>query len=515
MPLSSLLPWRVAEARRSRKTAPATTPATTPANSGTIPARSGFVQGVPPGGLNENQLAVGASTQTDRRTLLVELWEAYLSCPWAFAAVNAIARTVTAGGITMKWDGDTGEDAEQPPKPPGAEAFERLLAFCNPVSDIRQLMRNVVADLLVFGDAYLEISWLGKIPVAIWNLDCPTTSPRTDDHGNVTGWVQTTDFGQTAEFEPHEVIHISLDSARPGVFGVSPVHAAMIPIKTWLFAAACEKEMFRKGLPANVHMDFPAGKSEAEIQRWVEQYRSENLGPANIGTPLTSKGGAVAKELQTGKITDILQAKKDARDEVLSTIGTPPAKVGVIESGNLGGGTGTAQDVTYRLDTCAPIGWLITEKLQFALAVQAFGVEDWHAEFGTVDYRDEQDVEQIRDTRLRNGSWTLNRYRAEIGEPPVDGGDDAILVDRQNLVLWSQMAARSQAGIAAMAGKGGSGVPPLPAAPPPGETLPQAQVRLYRARLAEMIRTLPREPGLPVDGPRGDLAEGTGRRVPA
>ena len=48
-------------------------------------------------------------------------------------------------------------------------------------------------------------------------------------------------------------------------------------------------------------------------------------------------------------------------------------------------------------------------------------------------------IEDIRDTRLRNGTWTRNRTAADIGEPPVEGGDDAMLVDRQNLVLWSQM----------------------------------------------------------------------------
>jgi hypothetical protein len=67
---------------------------------------------------------------------------------------------------------------------------------------------------------------------------------------------------------------------------------------------------------------------------------------------------------------------------------------------------------------------------------------------------------------LRNGSWTLNRYRAEIGEPPIDGGDDAVLIDRQNLVLWSDFAAMSKATVAAKQGKGNT--PALP----PGQTPP-------------------------------------------
>ena len=42
--------------------------------------------------------------------------------------------------------------------------------------------------------------------------------------------------------------------------------------------------------------------------------------------------------------------------------------------------------------------------------------------------------------RVRNGSWTINRARADIGEPPNDGGDDPLLVDRQNMVLWSDLS---------------------------------------------------------------------------
>ena len=74
-------------------------------------------------------------------------------------------------------------------------------------------------------------------------------------------------------------------------------------------------------------------------------------------------------------------------------------------------------------------------------------------------------VEQIRDTRLRNGTWTRNRYAAEIGEPPVDGGDLAVLVDRQNLVLWSDMEAMSKATVAAKNPAAAGMLPP--GAPPP------------------------------------------------
>jgi hypothetical protein len=512
MPRRSALVERVAAARAAARVYEGRVVPASAAATPKVPERAGYVTGIPRGGLNEYTSAMGTSTQTDRRSLLQELYEAYLACPWSWASVNAISRTITAGGLVMDWDRDDGEgDQEQPDKPPEVLALERLIGFCNPVNDIRQLLRNVIADLEVFGDAYIEVSWVGKIPVALYNLDCPTTTPVTDEHGQVTKYVQVTEFGQRAEFEPQEVIHIALDAPRSGVFGVSPTQGALLPITAWLFAASCGKEMFRKGLPINLHVDFPAGTSDTDIRRWCAQYMAQNVGPRNIGKPITTKNGGKIVELQFGKVSDVLAFKDQCRNEVLAEYGVPPAKASVIESGNIGGGTGEDQNRTFVLNTCEPIAEIVLEKLNFHLAKQGFKVTGWHMKFREVDYRDSVVIEGIRDSRLRNGSWTLNRYRAEIGEPPVDGGDDAVLVDRQNLVLWADMQAMSKAMVAS---KGAPAVaaaqPPaaLPAAPgeepepddkdddpkdgppKPGENW-LGRYSAYRQRLAEALRELP------------------------
>lgn len=482
-----------------------------------LPERAGFEVGIPPGGLTEYRQGMGTATQTDRHSLMQELHEAYLACPWAWAATNAIARTITAGGLVMDWDSDDGEgDQETPDKPPEVLALERLMAYCNPDEDIRKLTRNVITDLLVFGDAFIEVSWVGNVPVALYNLDAPTMYPKADEHGQVTGYTQITEFGQRATFEPREVIHIALDSPRAGVFGVSPTQAALLPITSWLFAASNGKEIFRKGMPPTVHVDFPAGMQQSEMNRWLQQYAARNIGPRNLGTPIATKGGATLVELAQGRIADLESFLDQKRDEILACYGCPPAKAGVIESGNLGGGTGEAQDKTFRVNTCDPIAELVLEKLQFHLARNGFGITGWHLKFRDIDMRDSSTIEGIRDTRLRNGSWTLNRYRAEIGEPPTPGGDDAVLVDRQNLVRWADMDAMSKAGIAMKlkgtalepgephVGKPAEVEKPAPAPVPaalapfaghPGTPPPPSPAEslndLYRARLREALAALP------------------------
>jgi len=441
------------------------------------PERSGYEYGIPTGGLTEYRQGMGVSTGTDRRSMLTQLYEAYLACPWAWASINAIARTVTAGGLVTDWDNDDGEgDQDAPDKPENVLALERLFGFCNEREDIRQLMRGVLVDLLVFGDAYIEVVWMANIPVALYSLDSPSMFPIADEHGKISGYVQLTDFGQRAEFEPRDVIHISLDSPRSGVFGVSPTQANLLPITAWLFAAATCKEIFRKGNPPNIHVDFPASMGETQLNRWDAMYAARNIGPRNIGTPIITKGGATINELKQGALAEYLDFLSQKRDEILAGYGVPPAEAGVIESGNLGGGTGESQRKSFLMNTCNPIAELVLEKVNFHIAQQGFGIEGWHVKFAEVDMRDSEVIEKIRDMRVRNGIYVLNKARAEIGEPPVDGGNEAVLIDRQNLVLWRDIEALSQAGVAAKArgtsldvGEPGTGKPVTMVKPEPAE----------------------------------------------
>jgi hypothetical protein len=496
--------------------------------------RQGFEYGVPRQGINEVYAGLGASTQSDRRTTMQQLYEAYLTCPWSWGSVQAISRTITAGGLVMDWDSDTGEGNEETPaKPDNVLAVERLFRYCNETEDIRQLMRGVFTDLLVFGDAFIEVVWMGSIPVALYSLDSPSMYPIADEHGKVSGYVQVTDFGQRAEFDPKDVIHISLDSPRSGIFGVSPTQAALLPITAWLFAAATCKEIFRKGNPPAIHVDFPAGTSDTVMTRWSAEYAAQNIGPRNIGTPIRTKGGAGVKELARGQLGEYFTFLSQKRDEILSAYGVPPAEAGVIESGNLGGGTGESQHRMFQTNTCDPLAQLVLEKVNFYIVQRGFAIEGWHAKFADVDLRDSKTIEDIRDMRLRNGSWSLDRYRAEIGEPPVPGGDEAVLVDRQNLVLWKDMDAMSKAGIAAKV-KGSSldmeepeqgqptklikpekpepvvGVPG--AAPVPGVTPPQLATHAQAAAGAGENGEQPQKPaGPPVR--ESDALNGDWRRV--
>lgn len=410
------------------------------------PERSGYDVDVPLGG--STPTSPGGMYPDGRSAYLTELRACYISCPWLSAPIDTVARTVTAGGLLLTPD-DEGTDSQT--KPPNVQALQDLLDFVNPSTDIRQLLRGAVVDLEIFGDAFLEVVWLLGRPVALHILDPATMTVLADEHGTVSGYEQNIDI-RSATFEPHEVIHIDADSPYGSLYGVGTAQKAMLPVTIWLFTAALLKETMRKGNPPHIHMDFPLEVQQSEVRKWRGQYATQNLGAANIGAPITSRGGANLTELQPGKIPDLLATLDQARDTILSEAGVPPSKVGVIESGNLGGGTGVSQDKTFRVNKCDPIAAIVLEKLNYHLTDQGFGIEGWSLSLGEVDTRDDEVVEKIRDQRLRNGSWTLDRYLADIGEPtvgPEGGGETHVLVDKTNIVLWADMPAMSAAMIAA------------------------------------------------------------------
>ena len=399
---------------------------------------------------------VASTMQNERRIEMEQMFQAYLACTWSSACVDVISRSITAGGLEvfLRKQPDMGEI---PDDPPNVLELRALIEYCNEHEDMIQLLRRCITDLLIFGDAYIEVVWAMGRPVALYVLDPVTMTINSDPHGNIEEYVQNLDGQHVAHFEPHEVVHISMDSPRGGLYGVSPTQKALLPITAWLFTEALIKECFRRGDPPVVHVDHTAGTKDTDLTRFLNKYLTQNIGPKNIGTPMITVGGAVVKELSQRKVTDYIAASKQLRDEIVSTYGMLPGKVGIIESGNIGSGTGEAQDKTYRINTTIPIANLVLEKLNFHLVKRGFEIIDYEVRFKEIDMRDSEVVERIRDMRVRNGTYVLNRARDEIGEPPVPGGDEAVLVDRQNLVLWDDMAAYSAAGIL---GRGKSNVDP-------------------------------------------------------
>lgn len=405
--------------------------------------RRGYEYGVP---LTSEMPTAQMAASAERQQMLQHLHDAYQTCTWMSSAIGVIARTVTAGGLQIVPDDDFPEN-EAPPEPPEVLRLRRLMRFTNPTEDIIQLLRNVITDLMLFGDSYIEVITLLGEPVALYLLDAATMTVLSDNHGEVTGYRQDVDGMRTASFDVNQVIHISLDAPRGGLYGVSPAQLALLPTTAWIFTMATIQETFRRGDPPRMHVDL-AHFEDNDVQRWREQYQVYNLGPKAVGNPLITTGGGAVQVLDPRKVTDYLDAERVLRDQIIAAFGVPPSKVGVIETGNIGGGSGEAQNKSFQINTIIPVANLLLEKLNYHLIKVGFKISNFHFEFAEIDFRDSITVEQVRELRLKYGAYSVNDWRAELGKQPIPGGDTNIIDTRTGIVAWDDMEAMSKASIA-------------------------------------------------------------------
>ena len=456
-----------------------------------VPGRKGMEYGIPADAWMRE--ATETSQQHSRREHLESLYDLYRACSPVTITVNNIAKSVTAGGFRVVPD-DQSPDDDEPAEPPGVVELKRLMRFTNPHENFIQIARGIVADLYVFADAYLEVSWFDNQPVALYSLDAPSMTVVADEHGVVQGYRQYIEGRQEpVNFEAHEIIHFSLDNPRGGVYGLSPVETVEIPATVWLHTMAAFNQAAKKGYPPRVHADLTKDQTQP-VQRWYEQYLTRHLGPLSIGKPVITSNDGKINELSPDKYIEWLSILRDLRDIIQGTLGAPPNKVNVVESGNLGGGTGESQDKNWRTETVIPIQSLILEAFNFQVVQQGFGIQGWHIEAIEVDYRDTAVISADHAAKTTHGAWTVNRWRREIGEPPVDGGNEAFIVDRGKFIYLKDIAKYSQAEIDQMEAPMvvAKGQASQPSTPPDGNapgnaTPPEGVEQEFRRRYGELV----------------------------
>ena len=150
-----------------------------------------------------------------------------------------------------------------------------------------------------------------------------------------------------------------------------------------------------------------------EIER-LEKDRKEN--PDGV---LIVQGAEYIQTQTSNKDMQYIDLEHLVRDITLSMYGVTPAEAGIIESGNLGGGTGQSQKETVKANLS---GWL---KLFEGAHNKVFGRSGFEELFGftEMDLEDKEKRASIEDKQLRNGSTFVNEIRAGYGLDPVDWGD--------------------------------------------------------------------------------------------
>lgn len=320
--------------------------------------------------------------------------QTYEQTSWVRAVVGVICKAVTARGYTLvpvKPDAD----------PANAERLMEFFSNCNPNDTFLEILDDITRDEYVFGNAFLEVVYGpdGK-PKELWNLDATTIRVKADEHGTIIGYVQSPRWATAAkrvDFEPKEVIHFKLGTKGATLYGLSPLISLVLPVTVDRFAQVYNRAFFVNG--AKIRGAFIMKDATAEqVERNREYLQAKAKNPDQAHADLVLEGEVEYKQISINqKDMEFLELREFTRNEILAVYGVPPSKVSIIETGNIGAGTGEHQTQTFYEETILPFQMRVAEKITKHIIRGGFGIMDWAFQFNkrAIDEKDQAEIFNI------------------------------------------------------------------------------------------------------------------------
>lgn len=332
---------------------------------------------------------------------------------WVRAVVGVICKAVTARGYGLV-------PAKPGADPKNAELLQEFFANCNPNDTLLEMLDDVTRDVYVFGNSFLEVV-LGPDgkPRELWNLDATTMRVRADEHGGIMGYVQVPRFATTrsrtgrVEFEPKEVIHFKLGTKGATLYGLSPLASLILPVTVDKFAQVYNRAFFVNG--AKIRGAFIMKDSTPEqVERNREYMKERAKNPDTAHSDLVLEGDIEFKQIGVNqKDMEFLQLREFTRNEILAVYGVPPGKVSIIETGNIGAGSGEHQTQTFYEETILPFQMRVAEKINKHVIRDGFGITDWSFQFNKRAI-DEKEQAEIFNIYLQNGVFSPEEVRRMV-----------------------------------------------------------------------------------------------------
>jgi len=330
----------------------------------------------------------------------------YEQTSWVRAVVGVICKAVTARGYTLV-------PTKSNPDQQNAERLTEFFANCNPNDTFLEILDDITRDEYVFGNAFLEVvpGADGK-PKELWNLDATTLRVKADDHGSIQGYVQVPRYGSATnvDFSSSEVIHFKLGTKGATLYGLSPLASLILPITVDKFAQAYNRAFFLNG--AKIRGVFIMKETtDEQVERNREYLQARAMNPDLAQGDLVLEGEIEYRQISINqKDMEFLELREFTRNEILAVYGVPPSKVSIIETGNIGAGTGEHQTQTFYEETILPYQMRLAEKITKQIIRGGFGIQDWAFQFNkrAIDEKDQADIFNVY---LQAGVFTPEEVR--------------------------------------------------------------------------------------------------------
>lgn len=397
-----------------------------------------------------------------------------------YRAVKAKARDVVGGGWRIRAAGATEGDPEHK---------ERLLNFFlhpNESQTFQELFEAIMTDYEALGNAYIEVvrhptltNDLGvNLPYKLYHL--PARFMRI--HSSLTMYVQkrgmkvryfkefgdlriiNCETGEEAgpELDPRlratEVIHLKNYHVRSDPYGLPDFIPALGAIVGNIAARDYNLAFFSSYAVPAYAIILKNVEYDDETRALIEEFFTHTFrGPDNAHKTLIlqlppGRQGEPEPDIEFHPLQrDVRDAsfkeyRISNRDEVYRAHGVPPMIGGIVETGNIGAGTGLAQMLIYKNSVIIPRQNMLMSRINGLLVngPQGFHYEDFEFELLPPDLGEREQLAKTHEIYLKSGVYTINEVRADLGLEPVEGGDRPFIpMEGSRLTFLDELVSKS------------------------------------------------------------------------
>lgn len=363
-------------------------------------------------------------TPRERKETLLSI---FLANPWASNCIDTIARYITSGGFTIE------PRVENPDERQRLE-IEAFLKRINEDWDFNQYVYDQITDEDIFGECFTEFTMKDGKPYQLFPIDNLTMDTEHDKYGRVTRYKQQLTSTSIVNFlDPKTIIRWWNPHKRAKVDPLSPLERIQDAILLDKKMVNWMTTFFQKGAKFNYYFRGLGDQDEAD--RFLTYYRANFTGEKNAQTPPVLWGNAEIAPLGNAGPLDMDFDKGLDRmlTIVLSAFHVPPSIACIAEAGNRLTDMSDGQRKILQYIACDPRRHQFFEKFNYRL-IEPFW-SDYYVSSRYADFRDDESLSKVQDTRIRNGSATINEVRQESGKDAYEkGGDVPVIVVTRDVI---------------------------------------------------------------------------------
>jgi len=166
------------------------------------------------------------------------------------------------------------------------------------------------------------------------------------------------------------------------------------------------------------------------IKQHLESIHDNPHSPLILAIPTTEGGGGKVEIHFERLAADIKEAsfrlyRSDTKDEILVAHGIPPYRIGIAETGSLGGSTAVESTEIYKTSTIRPGQRIFATLINEMILQDGLQITDWDFYFEEIDTTDEEHDVKVAEFLFVNGAITPNQLIQYFGRRFVGKKIDA------------------------------------------------------------------------------------------